>query len=249
MREKKERTLSFRSISLKQIIFRVLITVFLLSILGGLYWIESKIPKAIIVANVDIEAIQTDYKDLILSVDEYEESDSFCFTNGSRITAKHGFEQMLSYTLQERYPEGYVRNLSLERKMRLFSIEFIACILVLELFIWLICSKRAKNQGTLRFLLHILGFFLLCFLIKYEGVVPTTWIPEKLIDLNAWNCGIEEYNRKLDLMGKIPCIKYLQYEGMRRILQVAFCVSFLLSIGRLILFECVTKSKNHHIVN
>lgn len=229
-------------ISFKSILFRGVVTAILLIILGVVYWMDCKIPNGIIVGSVDAEAIQLDYKNLILDIEEYQEGEAYGIKDARLITAKPSFAQMLSYTLREQNPDGYVRNLSLERRMRLFGIELIASILFIEFLIGILCFLLSRSRGQFSFLLHIFEAFFLCFLIKSRGIIPTTWIPDKLIYLGAWRERIQNSIAQLRNMGELPCTSFQQCQGLHRILLALFT-----SILSLAIATCFFRRKRNKI--
>ncbi|MBQ9119200.1 MAG: hypothetical protein IJY09_03965 [Lachnospiraceae bacterium] len=189
-----------------------------LLLVGGLHYINRRIPEGILVSEIDTEVMQRDYKGLCEEIVPYADGAQYELSRAVLVLAKPGTEQLLTYTLREKNPESYVRNLSVERRMRLVGLEVLGCIILceclVELYAALISRKRRSNALGLR----ILAFFLICALIGSRGVLPSECIPEKWISLGTWWDKCLAYATGLKNMGRIPCEEYQQLTGLQGIL-------------------------------
>lgn len=189
---------------------RIIIVSFAASIvlcaIFGLYKINAQIPSGILVSGILEKEIQEAYQDLYIQTSAYDGEENFILLIPLPQT-----EQILTFTLQKRYADAYVRDLGTERKIRLTAILLFLCVVVFLFLNPLILYLMGEKGKNFRFLVRIGEAFLLCFLVKGRGVLPSVCIPEKFIYLREWwgKCG--EYFDNIKKMGEIPCAVYQKY--------------------------------------
>lgn len=172
----------------------------------GLYKINAQIPSGILVSGILEEEIQEAYSDLYVQTSAYDGEKNFTL-----LTPQPQAEQILTFTLQKRYADAYVRDLGTEKEIRLAMILLFACMaafLFLNPLIFYLMGEKGEN---FHFLVRIGEFFLLCFLVKWKGVLPSVCIPEKFIYMGEWWGKCREYLDGLKKMGEIPCAAYQKY--------------------------------------
>lgn len=215
----------------KKIILYLVAAFLIFGCVFGLYKINSLIPDGIFVSGVTEGEIREAYKDLYAKLTEYdaEEMPEKTALPAWLLMPKEGAEQILAFTLKERYGQGNVRDLATERRMRLAALEVLAC---LALFVFLnpgIFALLGEKRKNCRYLLRIGEFFVLCFLVSRRGVLPSVCVPEKFIYFKEWWGKCENYFSSLKKAGQIPCLGYRQYASFQTgllVLLLAGCVAF-----------------------
>lgn len=208
-----------------RIIILLVIVITMGGILGGLFWIERKIPQGIFVANVETEGVLESYERIYNRVESYTDSDDL--RNGVLIYPNDEFEQIISYTLKQRNPQFYVRNLYMERELRLHIIEILWILIGVQFLV--LCSKvlLIHQLKSYEFVLHILAFFVICFVIRDRIDLPSSWIPACLINYGEWWSKITTSYSQWKEFGEIPCDRYQQLSGLRTVFIIAYGISVL----------------------
>lgn len=214
---------------------RIIIVSFAASIvlcaIFGLYQINAQIPSGVLVSGILEKEIKEAYQDLYVEISAYDGEGNFTL-----FTPQPKTEQILTFTLQKRYPDAYVRDLGTEREIRLTAILLFLCIaifLFLNPLIFYLMGEKGKN---FRFLVRIGEGFLLCFLVRGRGVLPSVCIPEKFIYLGEWWEKCKEYFDGIKKLGKIPCAVYQKYAAAQTGL-------FVLAVAGIIVFLVFRKSQ------
>ena len=215
----------------KRIIMVSLTAGIVLCAIFGLYKINAQIPSGVLVSGILEKEIQEAYQDLYVEISAYDGEGNFTL-----LTPQPQTEQILTFTLQKRYPDAYVRDLGTEREIRLTVILLFLCVaafLFLNPFIFYLMGEKGKN---FRFLVRIGEGFLLCFLVRGRGVLPSVCIPEKFIYLGEWREKGKEYFDNIKKLGEIPCEVYQKYAAVQTGL-------FVLAIAGIIMFLVLGKSQ------
>lgn len=215
----------------KRIIMVSLTAGIVLCAIFGLYQINAQIPSGVLVSGIPEKEIKEAYQDLYVEISAYNGEGNFTL-----LTPQPQTEQILTFTLQKRYPDAYVRDLGTERKIRFAAILLFLCIAVflfLNPLIFYLMGEKGKN---FRFLVRIGEVFLLCFLVRGKGVLPSVCIPEKFIYLGEWWGKCREYLDGIKKLGEIPCSAYQKYAAAQMGL-------FLLAVAGIIVFLVFEKSQ------
>ncbi len=210
----------------------------------GLYKINSLIPAGILVYDIPEEEIRGRYRDLYAEVSGYDTKEM-----GERqallLTPKKDMGQILVFTLREHYNDAYVRDLKAERGIRLALIgvfAYAALFICINPIIFLIMGEKGKKY---RYILRIAEFFLLCFFVSKNGILPSACVPKKFVYFREWWGKCVEYFGAIKKMGDIPCPGYQEYAGFKGLLAGLFVVALtvILFCGNLGLKEKYKKIK------
>ncbi len=213
----------------KKIILNLVAAFLIFGCILGLYRINSLIPDGIFVSGVAEAEIQEAYRDLCAQINIYDTGAVPAKAHvdvlpALLVTPEKGAEQILAFTLSQRYGDTNVRDLATERGLRLAALEILACF---ALFIFLnpgifaLLGRKGKNY---RYFLRIGEFFILCFLVSRRGVLPAVCVPEKFIYFREWWERCKNYFGSLQKAGQISCAGYQEYAPFQAWLLVLLCV-------------------------
>lgn len=119
------------------------------------------------------------------------------------IKAKSGLEEILYSELIRNNPEAHVINFYMIKQLRSQTINFLWFLLILvviHIILKVILKYRYKKY---RLAINTLSFFIICFYIKNNILVPAHWIPSKLIDISGWLRNIKAYTESLGLVSEL----------------------------------------------
>ena len=207
--------------TIKKVWVLLILTLLLLGITASLYWIENRIPSGILLDDAEVEELQDKFKQMNIQITPYLEAKEFNHNNVYQIHVSEKYEDTLYYSLQQRYPESYIRNLSMEGHLRLQTIELIWVLLILGLIFLVFKYATRRWRTDYDYVFHIISFFIIAIFVKYRVILPASWIPNTLIDVKSWVHNIRNYYVQLYQLGVTPCMQYQQYLALHHFLVIS----------------------------
>jgi hypothetical protein len=169
------------------------ITFFVSLVLLGIYKSYARIPNSILLSD-DTELQTVDYEAYVDKIKTFKPSSNGFKQYNYLISTKKGLDQILYYELIQDKPEAYIRNLYIERRLRLQLIGLLWFLLGLVLIHKFIRIILHNKYNKFRFAINTAAFFLTCFYLLFFITIPSGWIPAKLIDINGWLKNITSYS-------------------------------------------------------